>query len=32
MVANLVGFVIGMDGIKFFLEQVVGTEEGECDT
>lgn len=28
MVANLVGFVIGMDGMNFFLVQLFGTWEG----
>ena len=28
MAANLVGFVIGTDGIKFFASQVFGTLEG----
>lgn len=27
-IANLVGFVIGTDGIKFFLNQIFGTWEG----
>lgn len=29
MAANLVGFVIGTDGIKFFVSQLVGTKEGK---
>ena len=28
MIANLVGFVVGTDGIKFFLTQLFGTLEG----
>ncbi|KAF7301983.1 hypothetical protein MIND_00764400 [Mycena indigotica] len=28
MAANLVGFVIGLDGMKFFLERLFGTTEG----
>ena len=28
MVANLIGFVIGVDGIRFFLSQVFGTLNG----
>lgn len=28
MAANLVGFVIGTDGIKFFVSQLFGTVEG----
>ncbi|THV05151.1 MBOAT-domain-containing protein [Dendrothele bispora CBS 962.96] len=28
MTANLVGFVIGVDGIKFFINQIFGTLEG----
>ncbi|KAJ8517069.1 hypothetical protein ONZ45_g5691 [Pleurotus djamor] len=28
MAANLVGFVIGIDGVKFFLEQLLGTADG----
>lgn len=28
MAANLVGFVIGTDGIKFFVSQLLGTREG----
>lgn len=29
MAANLVGFVIGTDGIRFFVSQLVGTAEGK---
>lgn len=28
MIANLVGFVIGIDGVKYFLHQLVGSPEG----
>ncbi|KAK0486170.1 MBOAT, membrane-bound O-acyltransferase family-domain-containing protein [Armillaria novae-zelandiae] len=28
MAANLVGFVIGTDGVRYFVEQLVGTKEG----
>lgn len=28
MIANLVGFVVGVDGIQFFLQQLFGTSEG----
>jgi protein-cysteine N-palmitoyltransferase HHAT len=28
MVANLVGFVIGPDGIRFFVDQLFGTSQG----
>ena len=28
MTANLVGFVIGIDGVKYFLHQLVGSPEG----
>lgn len=30
MLANLVGFVIGTDGIRFFVKQLFGTLEGVC--
>lgn len=29
MIANLVGFVVGVDGIQFFLQQLFGTSEGK---
>lgn len=29
MIANLVGFVVGVDGIQFFLKQLFGTAEGK---
>ncbi len=28
MAANLVGFVIGTDGVRYFVKQLVGTKEG----
>lgn len=28
MAANLVGFVIGTDGLRFFVQQLFGTSEG----
>ena len=29
MSANLVGFVLGADGTRYFVEQIVGTLQGE---
>ena len=29
MTANLVGFVIGVDGVRFFLSELMGTVQGE---
>jgi hypothetical protein len=28
MAANLVGFVIGTDGVRFFVDQLLGTSAG----
>jgi len=28
MTANLVGFVVGVDGIRFFLSELMGTIQG----
>jgi hypothetical protein len=29
MVANLVGFVVGIDGVRYLFSQLVGTMEGK---
>lgn len=29
MIANLVGFVIGIDGIRYLLDQLIGTAQGQ---
>lgn len=29
MTANLVGFVVGVDGVRFFLSELMGTVQGE---